>query len=58
MSLVSPQELVVQHIAELHQQAARQRLLHELRTRQARTTRRRRTAWNRLPLRRLRPARA
>jgi len=58
MYLVSPQELVVQHITELRQQAARQRLVGELRTRQARTTRRRRTLWNRLPFRQLRPARA
>jgi hypothetical protein len=58
MYLVSPRELVVQHITELHRQAAKQRLIHELRTRQAPTTRRRRTVWDRLVFRQLRPARA
>jgi hypothetical protein len=58
MYLVAPQELVVQHITELRRQAARQRLVHELRTRQARTTRRRRTLWDRLVFRQPRPARA
>jgi hypothetical protein len=58
MYLVSPQELVVQHITELRQQAAKQRLADELKTRQARATRRRRTVRERLPFRLPRPARA
>jgi hypothetical protein len=50
------QQLAVQHIAELHQQAARQRLVRELRTRPGRATRRRRAVWERLLFRRPRPA--
>ena len=58
MYLVSPQELVIQHITELRQQAAKQRLVHELRTRQARATRRRWPRWGRPAFRLPRPARA
>lgn len=58
MYRVLPQILAADHIAELHREAERQRLLHELRTRQARTTRRRRTVRDRLPFRLPRPARA
>jgi hypothetical protein len=58
MYLVSPQELVVQHITELRQQAAKQRLAGELKTRQARATRRRRTVRERRSYRLPRPARA
>ena len=58
MYLVSPQELVVQHITELRQEAAKQRLAAELKTRQARATRRRRTVRERLSFRLPRPARA
>lgn len=58
MYLVSPQELATQHITELRQQAARQRLADELKTRQARATRRRRTVRERLPFRLPRPVRA
>jgi hypothetical protein len=42
------QQLAAQHIAELHQEAARQRLIRELRTRPGRIARRRRTIWDRL----------
>jgi hypothetical protein len=52
------QQLAAQHIAQLHQQAARQRLIRELRARPGRATRRRRRVWERLPLRRQRPAAA
>jgi hypothetical protein len=58
MYLVSPQELAAQHITELRQQAARLRLADELKTRQARATRRRRTVRERLSFRLPRPARA
>jgi hypothetical protein len=58
MYLVSPQELAAQHITELRQQAARLRLADELKTRQARATRRRRTVRERLPFRLPRPVRA
>ena len=58
MYLVSPQELAIQHITELRQQAAKQRLADELKSRQARATRRRRTVRERLPFRLPRPARA
>ena len=57
MYLVSPQEIAIQHISELRQQAARQRLADELKTRQARATRRR-TVRERLSFRLPRPARA
>jgi hypothetical protein len=43
---------------ELHQQAARQRLIRELRTRPARADRHRPRMWERLPFRRPRPAAA
>ena len=42
MYLVLPQQLAAQHIAELHQQAARQRLIRELRARPERAARHRR----------------
>ena len=58
MYLVSPQELVVQHITELRQQAAMQRLAAELKSRHARAIRRRRTVRERLSFRLPRPARA
>ena len=57
MYLVSPQEIAIQHINELRQQAARQRLVDELKTRRARATRRR-TVRDRLSFRLPRPARA
>jgi hypothetical protein len=50
-------QLVAQYIAELHQQAARQRLVRELRTGPGRATRHRRV-WQRLRLRQPRPATA
>ena len=58
MYLVSPQELVIQHITELRQQAAKQRLVRELRAGQGRAARRRRAVRERLPFRQPRPARA
>ena len=57
MYLVSPQEIAIQHITELRQQAAKQRLADELKTRQARATPRR-TVRERLSFRLPRPARA
>jgi hypothetical protein len=56
MYLVSPEELVIQHITELRQQAAKQRLIRELRAGQGRAARRRRTVRERLPFRQPRPA--
>jgi hypothetical protein len=56
MYLVSPEELVIQHITELRQQAAKQRLIRELRAGQGRAARRRRTVRERLPVRQPRPA--
>ena len=41
MYLVSTEQLAAEHITELHQQAARQRLIHELRGRPARAARHR-----------------
>jgi hypothetical protein len=55
MHLVLTQQLAAQHITELHQQAARQRLTRELRTRPATAARDRRRMWGRLPFRRPRP---
>jgi len=57
MYLVLPQQLVAQRIAELHQQAARQRLLREFRARPGRAVRHRHRM-GRLLLRRPRPASA
>jgi hypothetical protein len=58
MYVVLTQQLAAQHIAELHQQAARQRLIRGLRSGPGRATHRRRTVWDRLPFRRPRPATA
>ena len=58
MYVVLPQELAAQHIAELHQQGARQRLIRELRARPSAASRHRRRTWVRLPFRRPRPAAA
>jgi hypothetical protein len=56
MYQVLPQVLAAQHIIELHQEAARERLIRELRNRPGRPPRRRRTVRERLLLRQ--PARA
>ena len=56
MYVVLTQQLAAQHIAELHQQGARQRLIRELRARQSGSGRRR--MWVRLPFGRPRPAAA
>jgi hypothetical protein len=58
MYAVLPQELAAQHIAELHQQGARQRLIRELRARPSGAGRHRRPIWVRRPSRRTRPAAA
>ena len=59
MYVVLTQQLAAQHIAELHQQGARQRLIRELRARPSAASRRhRRRTWVRLPFRRPRPAAA
>jgi hypothetical protein len=49
---------VIQHITELRQQAAKQRLVRELPTGRGRAARRRRTVRERLPFRQPRPVRA
>jgi hypothetical protein len=51
------QQLAAQHIAELQQQAARQRVIRELRSGPGRANRRR-AVWGRLRFRRSRPATA
>jgi hypothetical protein len=56
MYLVSSQELAVQHLNELHRQAAAERLAREARAGRRRATRRRRSVWQRLPFRQPRPA--
>jgi hypothetical protein len=58
MYVVLTQELAAQHIAELHQQGARQRLIRELRARPSAASRHHRRTWVRLPFRRPRPAAA
>jgi hypothetical protein len=58
MYVVLTQQLAAQHIAELHQQGARQRLIRELRARPSAASRLRRPTWVRLPFRRPRPAAA
>lgn len=55
MHTIFRDEIVAQRVAELHRQAAEQRLLRELRASRKRTVHRRRI-WERLPVRRLRPA--
>jgi hypothetical protein len=57
MYQVFPQQLAAQHISELHQQAAKQRLIRELRDRPARAARHRGRRW-RLLFWRPRPASA
>jgi len=52
------EQIAAQHIAELHQQGARQRLIRELRARPSAASRLRRPTWVRLPFRRPRPAAA
>ena len=56
MYLVSPQEMVIQHITELHQRAAAERLAREARAGRRPATRPRRSVWRRLRLRQPRPA--
>jgi hypothetical protein len=58
MYLVLPEQLAAQRIAELHQQAARQRLIRELRARPSERPVRHRRRMRRLLLRRPRPASA
>ena len=58
MYVVLTQQLAAQHIAELHQQGARQRLIRELRARPSGSGRHRRRIWVHLPFRRPRPAAA
>ena len=58
MYLVLPQILAADHIAELHREAERERLVRALRNGPGRPPRRRRTVWDRLPFRLPRPARA
>jgi hypothetical protein len=55
MHTIARDELIAQHMADLHQQAAKQRLLRELRASRKPTVQRRRI-WRRLTLRRPRPA--
>jgi hypothetical protein len=55
MHTIVRDEIVAQHVADLHRQAAKQRLLREQRTSRKPTVHRRRV-WERLTLRRPRPA--
>jgi hypothetical protein len=55
MHTIARDELIAQHMADLHQQAAKQRMLRELRASRKPTAQRRRI-WERLALRRPRPA--
>jgi hypothetical protein len=55
---VLPQILAADHVAELHREAERQRLVRALRNGPGRPPRRRRTVRERLPFRLPRPARA
>jgi hypothetical protein len=54
MHIIGRDEIVTQHMADLHRQAAKQRLLRELRASRKPTVRRRRI-WERLTVRRPRP---
>ena len=53
-------QIAAQHVAELHQQAARRRLVHEVRAAKAASARNGlvQVGWTRLSLRRSRPAAA
>jgi hypothetical protein len=55
MHTIAHDEIVAQHLADLHRQAAKQRLLRELRASRKPTVHRRRI-WERLTVRRPRPA--
>lgn len=55
MHTIARDELVAQHVADLHRHAARQRLVRELRARRKPTAPRRRI-WERLTIRRPQPA--
>ena len=55
MYLSLSEEIAAQHVADLHRQAAKQRLLRQLRARRSATIQRRRT-WERLTFRRPQPA--
>jgi hypothetical protein len=55
MYLSLSDEIAAQHVADLHRQAAKQRLLRQLRARRRVTVQRRRT-WERLTFRRPQPA--
>jgi hypothetical protein len=54
MHIIARDEIVAQHAADLHRQAAKQRLLRELRASRKPTVHRRRI-WERLTVRRPRP---
>jgi hypothetical protein len=54
MYAIGHEEIAAQRVADLHRQAARQRLLHELRASHKPAVRRRRWEW--LPVRRPQPA--
>jgi hypothetical protein len=61
MQVVLSQEIAAQRIAELHQGASRQRMIHELRARgrpRGASSPRSGPIWDRLRFRRPRPARA
>jgi len=55
MHIIARDQIVAQHVADLHRQAAKQRLLRELRARRKPTIHPRRI-WERLTVRRPRPA--
>jgi hypothetical protein len=55
MHTIARDEIVTQHVADLHQRAAKQRLLRELRA-SRKSTVHRRWIWERLTVRRPRPA--
>jgi hypothetical protein len=55
MHTIAHDELIAQHMADLHQQAAKQRMLRELHASRKPSAQRRRI-WERLTLRRPRPA--
>jgi hypothetical protein len=54
MHIIARDEILAQHVADLHRQAARQRLVRELRTRRKPTVVHR-WIWERLTIRRPRP---
>jgi hypothetical protein len=56
MNIIARDEIAAQHVAELHREAAKQRLVRQLRASRKPTNVQRRRIWERLTFRRPKPA--